>query len=135
MRTLSKRLSLSLTFAIIAITSCTGLLPETTSAKVNDNAKFYGTEWSTDDMKEGLKFYNDNTVMYFSGPYRGTGTFKYYPNITDYGYIEFNDLEVFFSSFTAVEDCAYMKEDGSMKLCWHAMGEDKGYYEILYKRR
>lgn len=132
MRTLSKRLLLSLSFVLIAITSCTGLLPETAPAKVNDNAEFYGTEWSTDDQKEGLKFYNDDTVLYFAGSYRGKGTFKYDASLK---YMTFDNLEVFFSSFTAVEDCAFLLDDGSLKLCWHAMGEDKGYYEILYKRR
>lgn len=122
----------SILCTLFITTACSGLFGDQVSRQSNDNAILYDTEWSTDDEVEGLKFYKDNSVMYFSGKFRGKGSFEY---DAANQYISFEGLEVYFTSFTAVEDHARILEDGSMKLFWHAMGESKGYYEILYKRR
>jgi len=99
----------------------------------NDNAEFYDTEWSSSDKSEGLKFYDDNTVLEFvSSGYRGTGTFEYYK---DMKWIKFHNLETFFPTYTTVTTSAFVQDDGSLKVVWHKLGEDKNYYVMMYKRR
>lgn len=118
----------------LSLTSCFGLdsLNDTQTVQTNDNAEFYGTEWSTSDKKEGLKFYKDDTVLEFAQGFRGTGTFKYYK---DSKWISFDGLETFFTTYTTVTTSAFVLEDGSLKVIWHKLGEETNYYEIMYKRR
>lgn len=99
----------------------------------NDNVEFYDTEWSSSDKSEGLKFYDDNTVLEFvSSGYRGTGTFEYFK---DMKWIKFHNLETFFPTYTTVTTSAFVQDDGSLKVVWHKLGEDKNYYVMMYKRR
>lgn len=128
-----KRLFLLTLLALPLLSSCMGLLMDDTSVPVNDNAEFYGTEWSTDDKSEGLKFYKDDTVLEFTSlGFRGTGTFKYHKDLK---WIEFEDLETFFTKYTTVTTSAFVQDDGTLKVIWHKLGEDTNYYEIMYKRR
>ena len=112
---------------LLAISGC---FPDDTTK--NDNAEFYDTEWSINDKSEGLKFYNDDSVLLFSGGYRGTGSFTYYK---DEKWISFDNLELFFPSYTTITTSAFVQDDGSLKVIWHKLGEDKNYYQIMYKRR
>lgn len=113
---------------ILVISGCS---PDNTSK--NDNSEFYNTEWSTSDRKEGLKFYDDNTVLEFaSSGYRGKGTFDY---VKDLQWIKFHNLETFFPTYTTVTTSAFIQEDGSLKVVWHKLGEDTNYYEVMYQRR
>lgn len=78
--------------------------------------------------------------MSFAGGTRSKGKFEYikYSIISDtgsIGYISFDGLEEYYSSYTVIIPGASMLEDGSMKLYWYKLGEEKGYYEILYRRR
>jgi len=116
---------------ICLLSSCVGLPQEDYTPK-NDNAELYDTEWSTKDYQEGLKFYKDDTVMSFAGGTRSKGTFEYTKSI---GFIKLEGLEEYYSTYTAIITGAQMQDDGSMKLYWHKLGEDKGYYEVLYRRR
>ena len=106
---------------------------------VNPNAEFYNTEWSSSDYSEGIRFYNDDTCMSFADYARGKGTFsyrKYGSTIDGYvGCITFYGLENNFSSYTCVIDYGFLHENGSMKLGWRHLGEEKGYYTILYRRK
>ena len=99
----------------------------------NDNAILYNTEWSVKKETEGLKFFKDNTVGYYAGSIRGSGTFKY--NEAQ-GIITFDGL-IIDASFASKEIThAEMKKNGTrMKLYWHNIGSSKDNYEELYKRR
>lgn len=114
------------------LSSCLGPFDDVQTVPINDNAEFYGTEWSTSDKTEGLKFYKDDTVLEFAQGFRGTGTFEYHK---DAKWISFDGLETFFTKYTTVTTSAFVLEDGSLKVIWHKLGEETNYYEIMYKRR
>lgn len=105
---------------LFALSSCSGLFDDHTEFKLSDNAKLYGTEWSTHDKKEGVKFNKDDSVLFFSEGYRGTGTFEYSATSE---YISFEGGDLYFPKWTCIHDCAFILEDGTMKLCWHVLGE------------
>lgn len=111
-------------------TSCLSALLD---AAGNDNAKFYGSEWSTEKEAEGLKFYKDDSVLYFcEGGITASGTFKYYPSEK---IIEFDGLTAKFTYFISEMTYAEVVSDTEMKLHWHELGKSEGYYMVLYKRR
>lgn len=114
---------------LFTLSSCTGLLSE--PMKVNDNAVLYGTEWSNEKKEEGVKFYKDNSVLFFAGGVRNKGTFEYDASTK---YITFEGGELYFSSWTCVNTGAYLVDDNTMKLYWHPLGEDEKYQQTLYKR-
>ena len=127
-------------FASVLLSSCLNLPGLEDNTPINDNAELYNTEWSNKDKSEGLKFYNDDTVLSFAGGSRSKGTFDYtvFSSVTEtgaIGFMTFEGLENYFSTYTTVIDAASILEDGTMKLYWHIMGEEKGYYQILYQRR
>ncbi len=131
---------LILTCATVLLSSCLNLAGLVDDTPKNDNTELYNTEWSNSDRSEGLKFYNDDTVLSFAGGSRSKGTFDYtvFSSVTEtgaIGYMTFEGLENYFSTYTTVIDAASILEDGTMKLYWHIMGEEKGYYQILYQRR
>lgn len=105
----------------------------------NPNARFYNTEWSNKDYTEGVKFYNDDSCLSFAANVRARGTFsyrEYLEPINDFvGCITFYGLEENFPNYTCVIDCAFIHQDGSMKLCWRYLGGEQGYYVMLYRRR
>ena len=116
--------------AMFMMSSC---LEDLLDSEVNDNAPFYGSEWSTEKEAEGLKFYKDDSVLYFcEGGITASGTFKYYPSEK---IIEFDGLTVKFPSL--ITEMTYSEVDSSsqMKLHWHELGKSQGYYMVLYKRR
>ena len=99
----------------------------------NDNAELYYTEWSTDNNSEGLKFYDDDTVLYFSTGYMTkTGTFEYDASNKS---IYFRGLVAQYPSFTSEMTWAEMISKNKMHLHWHELGKSEGYYMVLYKRR
>lgn len=105
----------------------------------NYNSELYNTEWSSNDHSEGILFYNDDTCLSFAGAARDKGTFSYekfsVPINGTIGRVVFYGLENNFPTYTCVNDYGYMLEDGSMKLCWRYLGEEKGYYTMLYRRK
>lgn len=105
----------------------------------NPNAEFYNTEWSSSDYSEGIRFYNDDTCLSFADIARGRGTFSYNkyssPISGSIGCITFYGLENNFPTYTCVIDYGFMLEDGTMKMCWRYLGEEKGHYNILYRRK
>lgn len=109
--------------------SCTNLLSE--PVKVNDNAVFYGTEWSNEKKAEGVKFYKDNSVLFFASGVRSKGTFQYDASTK---YMTFEGGELYFSSWTCVNTGAYLVDDNTLILYWHPLGEDEKYQQTLYKR-
>ena len=124
-----KRFVLFITI-LLTVSSCLPLTYDNTPS--NDNAKLYGTEWSTESEGEGLKFFKDDSVLYFSAYNRAASTFVYTEKD---GYIVFDDLHADFPSFTSEMPMAQMLEDGTMKLYWHELGKSANYYMILYRRR
>lgn len=120
------RFILLLVVSLLA-TSCLGALLDS-----NDNAKLYGTEWSTESETQGLKFYSDDSVLFFYSSGRGSGTFDYNAST---GYVELKSLSVTNGGKTTYFTSGEIKEDGTMELNWHNLGESKNYYMVLYKRR
>lgn len=117
----------------LLLASCTGL---SDMKQPNDNAIFYNTEWSTNDNTEGLKFFSDDTVMYFAKNETKTGTFKYYPpdESIDVGLISFDGLTLT-GNPPAEITTAGLETTTSLKVIWHKLGESKNYYMMMYKRR
>ena len=114
--------------SLFFFTSCLNALLGT----LNDNAQLYNTEWSAADEKEGLKFFNDDSVLFFNQYTRGAGTFEYDAST---GYITFTNLSATMGSMTAEFPGAKIEDDGSMSLYWHELGRSQNYYEVLYRRR
>lgn len=111
-------------------TSCLGAILD---AAENDNATLYGTEWSTEKQTEGLKFYKDNTVLYFSSSGGNkTGSFDYDSSSK---YIEFEGLTIIMQYLSAEITGASLESDTSMKVYWHELGKSEGFYMMMYKRR
>lgn len=126
---MKKGFLLPLTILLLSIASCSeieNVVPQ------NDNAVFYGSEWSTEDETEGLKFFEDNSVLFFHPSGRGAGTFKYDKQS---GSITLYNLSTTISGKTAEFTSAIMQSDGTMKLYWHVLGASDNYYMVLYKRR
>lgn len=98
----------------------------------NDNSKLYNTEWSTDNEEEGLKFFNDNSVLFFNSYTRGAGKFEY---DAESGFITFTNLSATMGTTTCEFPGAKVEKDGSMSLYWHYLGKSENYYEVLYRRR
>ena len=109
---------------LLLFTSCWGLL--------NDNYQLYGSEWSTEDTAQGLKFYNDDSVLFFWELGRQAGTYDYNASI---GIVELSGLHVTLLGETAEFTAAEVFNDGTMKLYWHYLGQSENYYTLLYKRR
>lgn len=126
--TYMKRL-LILIASILLVSSCFPLVDDTPK---NDNYKLYNTEWSTESQQEGLKFFKDDSVMYFSSYNKASSTYEY--SESDH-YIIFDNLIATFPSFTSEMPLAEMQADGTMKLYWHELGKTENYYMILYRRR
>lgn len=126
-----KKLLLAFTgLLFLAVTSsCTDLLSE--PVKANDNAIFYGTEWSNEKKAEGVKFYKDNSVLFFASGVRSKGTFQYDASTK---YMTFEGGELYFTSWTCVNTGAYLVDDNTLILYWHPLGEDEKYQQTLYKR-
>ena len=118
---------LLITCFILQLSSCSSLFEP-----ANDNAQLYGSEWSTSSEDEGLKFYKDNSVLYFSSYNRGSGMFEY---DAASGIIIFDGLSATFPSFTSEMPGAEILDDVTMKLYWHELGKSANYYMILYRRR
>lgn len=110
---------------LLITSSCVSLL-------FNDNSILYNTEWSVANESEGLKFYNDNSVLYFATGVRGTGRYNY--SSSD-NIITFENLSANFPYFTAEFQYAELIDSNTMKLWWHQLGSSENYYELLYKRR
>ena len=111
----------------LVMTSCLG--PVET---VNENKQLYGSEWSTEDESQGLKFFDDDSVLFFWTYGRGSGMFQYESRT---GYIALKNLSMTVDGKTSEFDAAQVLEDGTMKLYWHYLGESKSYYMILIRRR
>ncbi len=114
---------------LFILPSCTDLLSE--PVKANDNAIFYGTEWSNEKKAEGVKFYKDNSVLFFASGVRSKGTFQYDASTKN---MTFEGGELYFSSWTCVNTGAYLVDDNTLILYWHPLGEDEKYHQTLYKR-
>lgn len=125
-RLIIHRFILLLVVSLLA-TSCLGALLGS-----NDNAKLYGTEWSIENETQGLKFFSDDSVLYFYPYGRCSGTFDYNASTE---YIELQSLSVTYNGKTTYFTSCEIKEDGTMELNWHNLGESKNYYMVLYKRR
>ena len=122
-----KLILLSLLVMLLA-TSCFDL-----SSILNANIYLYGTEWSNEDEAQGLKFYDDDSVLFFWEFGREPGTFEY--NL-DEKYIKLNSVTVTTLGETSEFTGAQILEDGeTMKLYWHKLGGKENYYMLLYKRR
>lgn len=117
---------------IFLSTICFFLLGACTKSELNDNKSLYDSEWSTSSEEEGLKFYNDDSVLYFSTYGAGSGTFEYNAKT---GAIEFDGLSASFPSFISVMPGAQIQSDGTMWLYWHELGKSANYYMVLYRRR
>ncbi len=121
---------LAFVIATLSLTSCLGLLLDATEE--NDNKQLYGSEWSTEDQSQGLKFYKDDSVLFFWTYGRGSGTFEYDSSTK---YIEFTNFSMTAEGQTSEFPAAQILEDGTMKLYWHYLGKAENYYMILIKRR
>ncbi len=123
-----KRIITVIVSMLILALTCTSCV----SGLFNSNYELYGTEWSNEDNSEGLKFYNDDTVVYYYILGQRTGTFDY-SSLS--GYIEFSGLRVTFMGETAEFTSAEILEDGSMKVYWHKLGLSDNYFMFMYRRR
>ena len=113
--------------AIFAI-SFTSCLP----IETDDNYLLVNSEWSTKDLSQGLKFFDNGKVLFFWTHANGTGTYSYN---ADSQYIIFSNFTIasqgVISEFTSAE----VLGDDTMKLYWHDVGDPKNYYMMLYKIR
>lgn len=118
---------LFISLLLFVITSCH-------KASLFNNKALYGTEWATSNSKEGLRFYNDDTVTYFASGYSvaTTGTFKYSPALST---IDFSHLIIEYPSFTAEITYADVDNDEKMTVYWHNLGDQNNNYMVLYKVR
>lgn len=99
---------------------------------LNDNAVLYGTEWSDEKEEEGLKFFKDDSVLFFSPYGRVGGKFEYNSST---GEITLdNEMVLNFPSFTGVISGAVI--DGEvLYMVWHKLGQSETFYATYYKRR
>lgn len=122
-----KRFAIVICFCLCLLTSCLG------SSVVNDNARLYNTEWSNGEENEGLKFFSDNSVLFYSElGTRAIGSFDYDASSK---VITFNGLTVMFTHLSGEITSADLLQDGAMKMYWHELGKSTDYFEILYQRR
>lgn len=120
------------TLTVLLTVSCLGGIADVTEVPTNDNAVFYGSEWSVDKQNEGLKFYSDNTVLYFSASAGNkTGSFTYNKSSA---YISFDGLTIIQSPSAEITGASVIS-DNSIKVYWHKLGQSENYYMMMYKRR
>lgn len=121
-----KRILLVLFAAALMLIACAP-----TSGDTNGNEQLYGSEWVS-DTGEGLRFFKDDSVQFFSTLAEGHGSFSY-----DSGsnVITFLGLCADFPSFTTEMPYAKIKADGTMELYWHIVGESSYNIEILTRRK
>gem|GEM_PF-4550718 len=61
---------MAIVLSAICLSSC---LP----ISFNDNYVLYGSEWSDENEEEGLKFFKDDTVLFFSPYCRESSSYEY----------------------------------------------------------
>ena len=127
-----KRAIYALAIVLIAV-SC---LPVNYEEPKNDNAEFYGTEWSTDDGSEGVRFYTGDRILFFSqgkgGTFSDEGKFHY---IASSKLMGIEEVIVNFPTYMTEITLAEKIDDTTLKVYWHYMGDSKNYYELMYRRR
>ena len=106
---------------------CSSCLPLT----LNDNYTLYGTEWSDVNEEEGLKFFKDDTVLFFSPYTKSSSTFEYDESN---GKVTFGSFVVSFPSFTG-EITSAVIENSTLYMIWHKIGQSEEFYATYYKRR
>ena len=109
------------------VLTCSSCLPLT----LNDNNELYGTEWSDEKEEEGLKFFKNNTVLFFSPYTNSSSTFEYNKST---GEIQFGDFMVKFPSFSG-EITSAVVENATLYMIWHQIGQTQECYATYYRRR
>lgn len=122
-----KRIVYCLIAAVVTLGCCCSCLP----ISFNDNEELYGSEWSSDAEDEGLKFFNDDSVLFFSTSCRAGSKFEYYKST---GKVSFDNFIVSFPSFTA-EITEALIENNDLYMSWHKLGESESFYATYHKRR
>ena len=119
--------------ALFILSSCSGLVADETPED-NPNEIFYGTEWSTASQNEGLKFFKDNSVLFFSNNAHvtKTGSFQYSP---ENNWITLEGLTITTITPASEFHDAELTSSTTMDVYWHEIGKTKGYVTELYKRR
>ena len=87
------------------------------------------TEWATSDGTQGLKFYEDYSVLFFSQIKYGSGTYS-----IDGDVVYLKNLSVVVG-YTTSEFTKCTIEGDQIKLDWHVIGERDNYYMMLTKIR
>ena len=121
-----KRILLVLLAVSLTLLACSPAPVDT-----NGNEQLYGSEWSS-ATGEGLRFFKDDSVQFFSALAEGRGTFSY-----DSGsrVITFQDLRAEFQSFTTEMPYAKIVANGTMELYWHKVGSEDYSIETLYRQK
>ena len=120
-----------ISFIVVIVTTVICLVSCSPEAD-NDNSQLYGSEWSSQDETEGVKFFKDDTVLFFTTGVTASGTFEY--DKTN-GVVSFDGLVIIDGALSAEFTQGYMVDDKSMYLIWHPIGRSDTYRELVYKRR
>lgn len=112
---------------LLALASCQKSYPD---------EAMYGTEWSSSDGQQNLKFLDGGRVEYHGSYGHATGTFKYDYTDTDDNndsvYYKLN-LSLVINGKTMVISSVSVG-DTAMSVYWHYLYESSEHYMVLYKK-